>query len=168
MELADAGGMTPDAPVEIANTVPDAIEKLPTPSIEKPPVGVGTDRVVLKVSVTTNVLPEGMTPLSPVLFAAAVLMMTVTFSVPAAVVMISVTTVGVMMPLLPVELKVAVEVEVAMEALPDNVVFEISTTRVSDETAVITVGVSTLLVPVDVMVKTSLDATTSVLVFGGP
>ncbi|KAF2624582.1 hypothetical protein BU25DRAFT_155828 [Macroventuria anomochaeta] len=42
VELTDAGRITPDAPVELMKPVPDAVEKLPTPLVEKRPVGVGT------------------------------------------------------------------------------------------------------------------------------
>lgn len=166
VELTVMGGMTPDAAVELVKPVPKAVEKLPEPSNEIPAVGVGRGRVVFAVSVTTSVLPGGITPLSPVLFAVAVPMVMVKFPVAAAVVMTSVTTVGVRMPLLPVELNVAIEVDVAIEAFPESVVFETMTTTVSDETAVITVGVSTPPDPVDVTVMTELEATTRVLVFG--
>lgn len=166
VELVDAGGMTPDTPVEVVKAVSDPVEKLPTPPVEKTPEGVGTGRVVFKVSVTIKVLPGVRTPLSPVLFAVAVPMMTVKLLVPAAVVMISVTIVGVTTLSVPVELKVATEVAVETEPLPESVVLLISTIRVSDETAVMTVGVSTPLAPVDVMVRISLDTTTTALVFG--
>lgn len=164
--LADIGGMTPDAPVELVKPVADASVKLLPPENETPPVGTGVDRVMFAVSVTTSVLPGGMIPLSPVLFAVAVISTTVKLAVPAALVITSVITVGVMMPLLPVELKVAVEVEVAVEALPEIVVLEMITTMVSDETAVMTLGVSTPLSPVEVTVRTSLEAITRVLVLG--
>lgn len=167
VELADAGGITPDAPVELVNAVSAEAVKLSEPPNEiTGAVGVGSGRVIFAVSVTTRVPPGGMTPSRPVLFAVAVARVTVKFAVPAAVVMTSVTTVGVTMPLPPVELKVAIEVEVAIEALPESVVFETITTTVSDETAVITVGVSTPLSPVEVTVRTSLETTTKVLVFG--
>jgi hypothetical protein len=167
VELVDAGGMTPDAPVALVNPVPAEMVKLFEPSNETAgAVGVGSGRVMLAVSVTTRVSPGGITPSTPVLFAVAVARVTVKFAVPAAVVMTSVTTVGVTMPLPPVELKVAIEVEVATEALPESVVFETITTTVSEETAVITVGVSTPLSPVEVTVRSSLETTTKVLVFG--
>lgn len=167
--LAVVGGMTPDAPVEIVSAVSDPVEKLPTPPVENPPVGVGAGSVVFKVSVTTNVVSGGITPLAPVLFAVAVPMMTVRLPVPKAVVITSVTTVGVTEPALPVELRVAIDVNVEVEPLPEIVVLEISTTRVSEDTAVITVGVSTPLAPVDVIVMIWLEATTIVLVLrGGP
>lgn len=165
--LLDAGGITPEAPVELVKPVADASVKLLPPDSEIPDgVGVGIGRVMFAVSVTTKVPPGGMTPLPPVLFAVTVSRVIVKFAVPAAVVMSSVTTVGVMIPLPPVELKVAIEVDVANEALPEIVVFEMTTTTVSDETAVITVGVSTPLSPVDSTVRTSLEATMRVLVFG--
>ena len=166
VELTDAGGITPDAPVELTKLVVNAVEKLPEPSVVMSPVGVGIGKVEFTVSVTTRVLSGGMTPLASVLFAVAVAMVTVKFPVPAADVMISVMTVGVMIPFPPVELKVAVEADVAAEPLPESVVFEIMTTTVSDETAVTTVGVSTPEEPLDVTVRTELEATTSVLVFG--
>lgn len=160
------GGMTPDAPVEIVKAVPDPVVKLPTPPVEKPE---GTDTVEFTVSVSTRVVSEGgMTPLLPVLLTVAVLTMTVMFPVPTAVVMISVTTVGVTMPSLPVELTVAVDVKVENDPLPEIVVFEISTTSVSEETAVLRIGVSTPLDPVEMTVMTELEATTIVLVLGGP
>lgn len=161
--LVGAGGMTPDAPVETVTPVSNPVVKLPTPPVEIIPV-VGTGSVEFTVSVTTKVPPGGMTPAPPVLFAVAVLIMTVILPPPVAVVMISVTTVGVATLSLPVTFRVAMDVNVVAEVL-----FEISTTRVSEETVVTTIGVSKPLVPVDVTVITSLDATTIVLVLrGGP
>jgi hypothetical protein len=161
--LVGAGGMTPDAPVETVTPVSNPVVKLPTPPVEITSV-VGTGSVVLTVCVTTKVPPGGMTPAPPVLFAVAVLIMTVALPPPVAVVMISVTTVGVTTLWLSVTFRVAIDVKVVGEVL-----FEISTTRVSEETVVTTIGVSTPLAPVDVTVITSLDATTMVLVLcGGP
>jgi hypothetical protein len=108
----------------------------------------------------------GMTPDPPVLFAVAVAMMLVKLLTPAAVVMTSVTMVGVRTPPLPVALKVAIEVAVVKEPLPESVVLPISTMRVSDETAVLRIGVSTPADPVDVIVKIELDTTITLLVFG--
>ena len=161
--LVGIGGMTPDAPVETVTPVSNPVVKLPTPPVEITSV-VGTGSVEFTVSVTTMVLPGGMIPVPPVLLAVAVLMMTVTLPPPVAVVMISVTTVGVITLSLPVTFRVAIDVNVVAEVL-----FEISTTRVSDEAVVTTIGVSKPLAPVDVTVTTSLDTATIVLVLrGGP
>lgn len=167
VELIDTGGMTPDASVETVIPVPKVAVKLPNSSIVMPVTpGVGTDEVRSAVSVTIGMLGGGMTPSAPVLFNVAVIAVVVKFAVPTAVVMTSVTTVGVTMPFPPVELKVAVDAKTSIEALPAIVVFETTTITVSDDSAVITVGVSTPLSPVDVMVNSSLETTTRVLVLG--
>jgi len=108
----------------------------------------------------------GMTPDPPVLFAVAVAMMLVKLLTPAAVVITSVTTVGVRIPPLPVALKVATEVAVLRDPIPESVVLLISTMRVSDETAVLRIGVSIPADPVEVMVKMELETTITLLVFG--
>ena len=166
VELTDAGGMTPEIKVELTKAVVNAVEKLPEPSFVILPVGVGTGRVEFTVSVTTNVLSGGMIPSAKELLAVAVANVIVMFPEPAMDSTTSVMRGGGMMPRLPVEFRVAVEVDTAVEPLPVIVVFEITTTTVSEETAVTTVGVSTPTELVEVMVRTELEATTSVLVFG--
>ena len=83
----------------------------------------------------------GITPDPPVTFAVAVAMMLVKLLTPAEVVMTSVTIVGVRTPPLPVALKVATDVAVVKDPLPESVVLLISTMRVSDEIAVLKIGV---------------------------
>lgn len=209
VELVGAGGITPFPPVEIVTAVSPPVEKLPKPLVEKPPVGVGRDRVEFTISVTTRVPPGGMTPdelvllavavaeerlkeperspsvlvnggpvevalvdaggitpVPPVLFAVAVAIMLVKLLMPVAVVTTSVITVGVRTPPLPVALKVATEVAVVKEPLPESVVLPISTITVSDETAVLMIGVSMPAEPVEVMVKIELETTVTLLVFG--
>lgn len=152
------GGMTPDALVLFAVAV--AEERLKEP--ERSPSLLVNDGPVEVALVD----PGGITPIPPVLFAVAVAMMLVKLPTPAAVVMTSVTIVGVRTPPLPVALKVATEVAVVKDPLPESVVLLISTIKVSDETAVLRIGVSTPADPVDVIVKIELETTITLLVFG--
>lgn len=152
------GGMTPEELVLFAVAV--AVEALKDPErLSSLLVNSGPVEVAL-------VDAGGITPDPPVLFAVAVAMMLVKLLTPTAVVITSVTTVGVRTPPLPVALKVATEVAVLRDPLPESVVLLISTMRVSDETAVLRIGVSIPADPVEVMVKMELETTITLLVFG--
>lgn len=152
------GGITPDELVLFAVAV--AEERLKEPE-RSPSVLVNSGPVEVAL-----VDAGGITPVPPVLFAVAVAIMLVKLLTPVAVVMTSVTTVGVRTPPLPVALKVATEVAVVKEPLPESVVLPISTMRVSEETAVLRIGVSMPAEPVDVTVKIELETTITLLVFG--
>lgn len=152
------GGTNPDALVLFAMAMVE--ERVNEP--ERSPsllVNIGPVEVAL-------VDAGGITPEPPVLFVVAVAMILVKLLTPVAVVMTSVMTVGVRIPPLPVALKVAIEVAVVRDPLPESVVLLISTVRVSDETAVLRIGVSMPADPVDVMVKIELETTITLLVFG--
>lgn len=152
------GGMTPRELVLFAVAV--ALEVLKKP-VRSSPVLVNVGPVEVEFADA-----GGITPDPPVLFAVAVAMMLVKLLTPAAVVMTSVTTVGVRTPPLPVALKVATDVAVVKDPLPESVVLLISTMRVSDETAVLRIGVSIPADPVEVIVKIELETTITLLVFG--